>query len=59
VGLLVAVWRLAVAPFDHACALLERAARGNFHQRAPRWTGGTAGRFAAAFDALMVRFGSN
>lgn len=57
VVLLMVLWRTAVAPFDQACALLERAARGNFHQRAPRWTGGTAGRFAAAFDALMVKFG--
>ena len=51
-------WRSTLQPFHAACDLLERAATGDFHLRAPAWRGGVRGRFAAAFDALMLRAGS-
>lgn len=57
--LLVAIaWRSLLYPIDSACGLLERAAGGDFHLRAPAWRGGTRGRFASAFDALMARVGA-
>lgn len=51
-------WRSTLAPIGTACDLLERAALGDFHLRAPAWPGGVRGRFASAFDALMLRLGS-
>ncbi|MGE4071725.1 MAG: cache domain-containing protein [Lysobacterales bacterium] len=45
-------------PIDSACDLLERAAMGDFHLRAPAWPHGLRGRFAAAFDSLMLRLGA-
>lgn len=56
--LLSAWWRSTLQPVEGACALLERAAKGDFHLRAPPWQGGLRGRFAVAFDALMLRVGS-
>lgn len=43
------------APAAQACALLERAAAGDFHLRAPSWQRGMRGRYARAFDSLMAR----
>ncbi len=51
-------WRALLHPIDSACGLLERAAGGDFHLRAPLWRDGTRGRFAAAFDTLMTRLGA-
>ena len=45
-------------PMDNACDLLERAALGDFHLRAPAWPRGRRGRFAAALDSLMLRLGA-
>ncbi len=45
-------------PIESACDLLERAALGDFHLRAPAWPHGLRGRFAAAFDSLMLRLGA-
>ncbi len=56
--LLASWWRSTLQPLQGACALLERAATGDFNLRAPPWQGGMRGRFAAAFDALMLRVGS-
>ena len=56
--LVVVAWRSLLHPIDSACGLLERAAGGDFHLRAPAWRGGTRGRFASAFDALMARVGA-
>lgn len=56
--LVVFAWRSLLHPIDSACGLLERAAGGDFHLRAPAWRGGTRGRFANAFDALMARVGA-
>lgn len=52
------VWRASVQPAKLACDLLERAALGDFKLRAPPWPSGLRGRFAAAFDTLMLRLGS-
>jgi hypothetical protein len=56
--LLASWWRAILQPVQSACALLERAARGDFHLRAPPWRRGMRGRFADAFDTLMLRVGS-
>ncbi len=56
--LLALAWRALLQPIDSACALLERAANGDFHLRAPDWRSGVRGRFASAFDALMARVGT-
>ena len=55
---LYAWWRWSLQPATLACDLLERAALGDFKLRAPGWPSGLRGRFAAAFDALMLRLGS-
>lgn len=55
---LVVWWRSSLQPATVACDLLERAALGDFKLRAPAWPSGLRGRFAAAFDALMLRVGS-
>lgn len=55
---LFAWWRWSLQPATLACDLLERAALGDFKLRAPGWPSGLRGRFAAAFDALMLRVGS-
>lgn len=55
--LLAVAWRVLLHPIDSACGLLERAAGGDYHLRAPLWRGGTRGRFATAFDTLMTRLG--
>lgn len=55
---LFAWWRWSLQPAALACDLLERAALGDFKLRAPGWPSGLRGRFAAAFDALMLRVGS-
>ncbi|MBK8069922.1 MAG: hypothetical protein IPK27_20585 [Rhodanobacteraceae bacterium] len=39
----VVAWRALLHPIDSACGLLERAAGGDFHLRAPLWRGGTRG----------------
>lgn len=56
--LVMVAWRSLLHPIDSACGLLERAASGDFHLRAPAWRGGIRGRFASAFDALMARAGT-
>jgi hypothetical protein len=48
-------WRGSMQAIDFACDLLERAAMGDFHLRAPAWPSGRKGRFATAFDSLMLR----
>ena len=53
--LVAAIWVRVLRPVDNACDLLERAAMGDFHLRAPAWPMGRRGRFAAAFDRLMLR----
>lgn len=57
--LLLAICRRALlVPIDSALGLLERAAAGDRHLRAPAWPSGARGRFAAAFDVLMQRAGA-
>lgn len=51
-------WRASLQPAKLACDLLERAALGDYKLRAPAWPSGLRGRFAAAFDTLMLRVGS-
>lgn len=51
-------WGRLLVPVYTALGLLERAASGDFHLRAPAWPGGMRGRFAAAFDVLMQRIGA-
>ena len=51
-------WRFSLQPARLACDLLERAALGDLKLRAPPWPSGLRGRFAAAFDTLMLRVGS-
>ena len=51
-------WRSSLQPAMLACDLLERAALGDLKLRAPPWPSGLRGRFAAAFDTLMLRVGS-
>ena len=55
---LYAWWRWSLQPATLACDLLERAALGDYKLRAPAWPSGLRGRFAAAFDTLMLRVGS-
>lgn len=55
---LYAWWRSSLQPATLACDLLERAALGDFKLRAPPWPSGLRGRFAAAFDTLMLRVGA-
>jgi hypothetical protein len=58
IALVVLFRQRVLVPIDVACDLLERAAMGDFHLRAPAWPQGRRGRFAAAFDSLMLRLGA-
>ncbi|GMU42109.1 MAG: hypothetical protein IT479_09010 [Xanthomonadales bacterium] len=53
--LLAVCWHELLEPIDSALGLLERAASGERHLRAPAWLNGARGRFAIAFDGLMQR----
>lgn len=58
-GLAALVSKRVLAPANAAVDLLERAAAGDLHLRAPGWDSGLAGRFALAFERLLARARQN